>query len=75
MQIRPAQPSDEASLADLFLALNRYEESISQDRRIDAEGGAAALHAAWQQVRDTGGHALIVEVDGHLAGFLFMTFR
>jgi GNAT superfamily N-acetyltransferase len=73
--IRPATPQDHAALAEQFLGLNLYEEDISHNRRTDVAGGEESLVAAWDKVRETGGHALVAELEGHVVGHMFMIFH
>lgn len=72
--IRPARPADHDALVEQFLGLNVHENPISHDRRADVAGAEASLEAAWKQVRETGGHALVAELDGRVVGHLFIVF-
>lgn len=73
--IRPAAPRDEAALAAQFHGLNVYETRFAADRRDDAAGGKEALDACRARVEQTGGHALVAELDGQVVGHLFMWFE
>ncbi len=74
-RIRPAEPADHEALVEQFTALNVFEDTIAHDRRTDREGGEISLTAAWTAIRNTGGHALVAELDGQVVGHLFMVFR
>jgi GNAT superfamily N-acetyltransferase len=73
--IRPAAPQDETALAEQFLAINRYEDPISRDRWTDAASGPASLETCRARVRETGGHALVAELDGRVVGHMFLWFE
>jgi len=79
MTIRPARAADAdadaAALAAMFTARNRHEDSITQDRRSDALGGAETMRVTMARVRDTQGHGLIAAQDGVAVGFLLLEFR
>jgi GNAT superfamily N-acetyltransferase len=73
--IRPAEPRDDAALAEQFQGLNIHEEQFIGDRRLDAEGGQESLAACRARVRETEGHALVAELDGRVVGHMFMWFE
>ncbi len=73
--IRPATPQDDAALAEQFQGLNVYEEPFAGDRRLDAAGGREALAACRARVAETGGHALVAELDGQVVGHIFVWFE
>lgn len=73
--IRPTSAADEAALVEQFLGLNRHEEPLIGNRRTDAAGASLSLKWALDRVGRCGGHALVAEWDGAVAGHLFMTFE
>jgi RimJ/RimL family protein N-acetyltransferase len=73
--IRPATPQDDAALAEQFHGLNLYEEPLAGDRRLDEAGGRESLAACRARVEETGGHALVAELDGRVVGHVFMWFE
>jgi GNAT superfamily N-acetyltransferase len=73
--IRPAGPDDNDALVDQCLGLNVHEDRIVHDRRTDRQGAEESLAVAWQRVQETGGSALVAELDGHVVGHLFLLFR
>lgn len=73
--IRPATPQDDAALAEQFQGLNTYEEPFIGDRRLDSEGGRESLDACRARVAETGGHALVAELEGRVVGHMFLWFE
>lgn len=73
--IRPAGTSDVPALVEQFLGLNRHEEPLIGNRRIDPAGAALSLEAALDRVARCQGHALLATWDGAPVGHLFMTFE
>jgi GNAT superfamily N-acetyltransferase len=72
MIVRDYGSADREALIEQFQSLNRHENAITGDRRIDRQGGIDALDAALNRVRDTAGLALIAERDGQILGHLFV---
>lgn len=73
--IRPYAEADRTAVAEQFLGLNRFEDGLIPNRRIDPDGGEASLHAALGLVHTTGGIALVAERNGAIIGHLFMTIE
>lgn len=69
--IRPCTSDDREALVEQFLSLNRYEETLARNRRIDEQGAAECLDAALERVATTDGAALVAELDGRVMGHLF----
>jgi GNAT superfamily N-acetyltransferase len=75
LRIRPAEPGDDAALAEMFLGLNRYEDALVHDRVTDMQGTRRGLAEAWRDVAEHNGEALVAERDGQVVGHLFLLFK
>ncbi len=73
--IRPSVPDDHEALVEQFMGLNLYEEPLIGNRRTDLEGARESLAAGLRRVEETGGSALVAEIDGHVVGHLFLVFE
>ncbi len=58
-----------------FQGLDLHEDQIAKNRRTDRQGAEKCLAFAWRRVQQTRGNALVAEVDGRVAGHLFLLFR
>lgn len=72
--IRAASPDDHEALVEQFQGLNAHEEQIAKNRRTDRQGAEECLAFAWRRVQQTKGNAIVAEVDGRVAGHLFLLF-
>lgn len=73
--IRLAGAADRPQLAAHHLALNRHEDAIFPNRRIDEGGGEASLAETEERLASTGGVTLVAEADGRVVGHLALTFE
>jgi GNAT superfamily N-acetyltransferase len=73
--IRAASPDDHDALVEQFQGLNVHEEQIARNRRTDRQGAEECLAFAWRRVQQTRGNAIVAEVDGRVAGHLFLLFQ
>jgi GNAT superfamily N-acetyltransferase len=72
MIVRDYGSDDREALIEQFQALNRHENAITGDRRVDWQGGIDSLDAALSRVKDTEGRALVAERDGQVVGHAFV---
>ena len=72
LAIRPRTTTDHDALVEQFQGLNVYEEPYAGNRRTDRLGGLDSLTAAQKGVDETGGVALVAELDGRVVGHLFL---
>jgi GNAT superfamily N-acetyltransferase len=72
--IRPARPEDDGAFVEMFLALNRFEEPMTHDRRTDYEAAVENLGAARARVEKKEGLIFAAEQAGRVVGMLFMIF-
>jgi GNAT superfamily N-acetyltransferase len=70
--IRPRTATDHDALVEQFHGLNLHEEPFARNRRTDRLGGLDSLAAAQKDVDETGGVALVAELDGRVVGHLFL---
>lgn len=75
LTIRPAIADDHEALLSQLWALNRYEQDIAGDRRTDFSGALDSLAEALDAASQRGGAVLLAELDGEVAGHLFMFFQ
>lgn len=73
--IRHATPGDHDVLLSQLWGLNRYEHEIVGDRRTDRAGAVDSLAEALENVAQKDGAVLVAELDGEIAGHLFMFFE
>ncbi len=72
--IRPARDEDRAAILEQTQLLNRHEEPITGNRRLDRAGAEASLADAEARVAESGGAKLVAEDAGRVVGHLFLTF-
>jgi len=77
---REAEPGDRERLIELFQALNRYEDALTGDRRVDRAGAEDSLAGVETRMAETQGVCLVAEVDGAgedrvVVGLLTLTFE
>jgi hypothetical protein len=75
MIVRDYWADDREALIEQFQALNRHENAITGDRRVDRHGGIDSLDAALSRVNDTEGRALVAERNGQVVGHLFVVIE
>jgi GNAT superfamily N-acetyltransferase len=73
--IRTMDPADRAAALVLMETLNRHENDLQGDRRIDTEGADATLSATEKQVAEKGGAARVAELDGAIRGLMLVVFE
>lgn len=71
--IREAAAADREQLAEMFMALNRFEQPFSGDRRVDRIGAVEGLRGAQRRVAETGGAAMVAVLEGAIVGHVFVT--
>ena len=72
--IRPARDEDREALLEQTQLLNRHEEPITGNRRLDRAGAEATLADAEARVARSDGVKLVAEDAGRVVGHLFLTF-
>ncbi len=73
--IRPARESDREALIEQFQGLNRHEDLIVRNRRVDRMAGEESLDAADAKIAKTNGLRLVAELGGKVVGHLDLTFE
>ena len=73
--IREARDEDREALLEQTQLLNRHEEPITGNRRLDRAGAEASLADAEARVARSDGVKLVAEEDGRVVGHLFLTFE
>ncbi|MGE4480961.1 N-acetyltransferase family protein [Acidocella sp.] len=72
MIVRHATPADHDALLTQLWELNRHEHALTGDRRTDRAGAQDTLAEALAAVAQGEGDVLVAEMDGKIAGHLFM---
>jgi GNAT superfamily N-acetyltransferase len=73
--VRESTPADRESLIEHFQSLNRFENEISGDRRIDLLAAMECVDEALTRAHATGGQTWVAETDGIVVGFLVVTIE
>lgn len=73
--IRPARDEDREAILEQTWLLNRHEEPIVGNRRLDRAGAEETLARGEARVAKTNGAKLVAEREGEVVGHLFLTFE
>ncbi|MFM7625187.1 MAG: N-acetyltransferase family protein [Gammaproteobacteria bacterium] len=71
--IRDVLAADRDRLIEMFADLNRFEQPLSGDRRMDPDGAIAGLGSAELRVAESGGVAMVAVLGQEVVGHVFVT--
>jgi len=72
--IRPATPADEPALIEQFTLLNRVEEALIHNRRVEEGGGEPSLRHSQRRIAESNGIMLVLELEGRVMGHLALVY-